>query len=77
VRQGRFSVSAKDGKVKIFLKSTAEKNKANAELVHELSKALNREVRIISGHRSRRKRLEIDVSKEEWERFLSNKLKKS
>jgi len=76
-KSGRFSVSLKDGKVKAFLRSAAEQNKANLELVRELSKALDKPVRIISGHKSRHKRLEIDISKEEWEDFLSNKIKKS
>lgn len=76
-KSGRFAVSVKAGRVKIFLKSAAERNKANAELVAELSKALGKPVRILSGHRSRHKRLEMDISEGEWEGFLSNKLKKS
>jgi uncharacterized protein (TIGR00251 family) len=76
-KSGRFSVSFKEGKVKVFLKSAAEQNKANTELVRGLSKALGREVHIISGQKSRRKRLEIDVSNEEWENFLLNRIKKS
>ncbi len=75
-KSGRFSVSSKEGKVKVFLKSAAEQNKANMELVKELSKALKKEVRIISGQKSRRKRLYIDVSREEWENFLLNRVKK-
>ena len=76
-RSGRFAVSVKDSRVKVFLKSPAERSKANAELVAELSKALGKPVRILSGHRSRHKRLEIGISEEKWEGFLSNKLKKS
>ena len=76
-KSGRFSVSFKEGKVKVFLKSAAEQNKANVELVRGLSKALGMEVHIISGQKSRRKRLEIDVSNEEWENFLLNRIKKS
>lgn len=75
-KSGRFSVSFKEGKVKVSLKSAAEQNKANVELVKELSKALKKEVRVISGQKSRRKRLYIDISREEWENFLSNRIKK-
>jgi len=65
-----FSVSLKDGKVKIRLTSPPEKGEANAELVKGLSRALGRGVRIISGHTSSRKRLEIDASEAEWAEFL-------
>jgi uncharacterized protein (TIGR00251 family) len=71
-RSGRFSLSLKDGQVRISLKSAPEQNKANLELVKGLSKALGRPVRIVSGHKSKRKRLEIDISQEEWETFLES-----
>ncbi len=82
-KSGRFSVSLKDGKVKIFLKSAAEGNKANMELVKELSKLLGAPVRIVSGHTSRRKRIEAGVSEAEWAAFIQkahaagNRLKNS
>ncbi len=69
-KSGRFSVSFKDGKVKIFLKSAAEGNKANLELVKELSKLLHAPVRIVSGHTSRRKRVELGASESVWASFL-------
>jgi len=68
----RFSISVKDGRLKISLKSPPEKDKANMELTRELSKALGCGVRILSGHKSRRKRLDIDISEEQWQAFLSN-----
>ena len=74
-KSGRFSVSRKNGKIKILLKSAPEQNKANIELIKELSKALKAEVHIISGQKSRNKKLEIAVTKEKWEQFLSNSLK--
>jgi uncharacterized protein (TIGR00251 family) len=67
----RFSVSVKDGKVKIHLRSSPEDNKANIELIKELSKALKTDVRILSGHTSKRKKLEIGMDEENWEFFLS------
>ncbi len=69
-KSGRFSVSFKDGKVKVFLKSAAEGNKANLELVKELSKLLGAPVRIVSGHASRRKRIEIGISEADWAAFV-------
>jgi uncharacterized protein (TIGR00251 family) len=70
-KSGRFAVSVKEGKVKVFLKSAPTDNKANLELIKELSKALRAEVRIISGHSSRRKRLEMDIGEDRWLEFLS------
>ncbi|MDD5339640.1 MAG: DUF167 domain-containing protein [Candidatus ainarchaeum sp.] len=72
-KSGRFSVSFKDGKVKIFLKSAAEGNKANLELVKELSKLLGAPVRIASGLTSRRKRIEIGISEPDWAAFLETR----
>ena len=69
-RSRRFSISSKDGKVKIFLRSVAEDNKANAELIRELSKLLGSPVRLVSGHTSRRKRIEIGISEAGWAAFL-------
>jgi len=67
---GSFSVSVKDGKIKIRLRSPAEDNKANIELVKELGKALSCEVRILSGQKSRHKRLELGIDQNTWEKFL-------
>lgn len=66
----KFSISVKEDRVKIFLKSPAEHNKANLELVKELSKLLKADVRIISGFKSRCKRLEIAADRAEWEALL-------
>jgi uncharacterized protein len=68
----KFSVSLKDGKIKIRLTSPPEKGEANAELVKELSKALGgASVRILSGHTSRRKKLEINMGQAEWDTALA------
>jgi len=45
--------------IKIKLKNKANGGKANQELVSELGKILSAEVKIISGHKSRRKKLLI------------------
>ena len=67
---GRFLIKRKDGEVRILLKSKAEANKANVELLKELRKRLKKEVRLISGSRSRKKILEIGIGENEWEEFL-------
>ena len=72
-KSGRFSVSVKEGKVKVFLKSAPEQNKANLELVKGLSKALGCQVRVVSGLKSRHKRVELDISEDEWGAFLATK----
>lgn len=67
-----FSILVKDGKLKVRLTSPPEKGEANAELVKGLSRALGgRAVRILSGQASRKKRLEVGVSAEEWAEFLA------
>ncbi|MFC2175267.1 DUF167 domain-containing protein [archaeon] len=55
-----FSIAGEDewtGDIKIKVKSKALEGKANQELVNELGKRLSAEVKIISGHKSRRKAL--------------------
>jgi uncharacterized protein (TIGR00251 family) len=74
-KSGCFSISFKDGKVKVFLKSAADDNKANVELVKELSKLLG-QVRIVSGHTSRRKRIELGITDAEWAAFLEKQLRR-
>lgn len=69
----RFSLSrTKDGMLKVSLESPPENNRANAELVRELSLRLGAEVRILSGHSSHRKRLLINVSEDLWNAFLAS-----
>lgn len=66
----KFSVSVKDDKVRITLKSPPEQNKANLELVKELSKRLKADACLVAGQKSRHKKLEIDITEEEWKAFL-------
>lgn len=62
----------KDGFV-IYTKSKAEKGKANIEIVQELKRRLRREVRILSGVKSRKKVVEIGgEEKEILEKFKSH-----
>lgn len=66
----KFSIKLKDGRLKIALESPPENNRANVELISKLSGLLGRQVRIISGLTSKRKRLAIDISDGEWSQFL-------
>ncbi|MCK4327186.1 MAG: YggU family protein [Candidatus Diapherotrites archaeon] len=55
-----FQIAGEDewtGDIKVKVKSKAIEGKANQELVTELGKMLSAEVKIISGHKSRRKAL--------------------
>ncbi len=65
-----FSVEVRTGRIRICLRSPPENNRANLELVKELSRALGCSVRILSGTTSRRKRLELDIDASSWDAFL-------
>lgn len=49
----------KDGQIRIHLKATPEKNKANLELIKFFKKRFNLRVEIISGLKARKKVLRI------------------
>jgi uncharacterized protein (TIGR00251 family) len=66
----KFSISVKDGRVKIMLESPPENNRANIELTTKLSKLLRQEIHLISGHKSKHKKLLINITEEEWLAFL-------
>lgn len=69
-KSGRFEITQKEGKLRIFLKSPAESNKANLELVRELGRMLKCRVSIASGLASRKKTLEIPLKEEELKIML-------
>ncbi|MEF8880409.1 MAG: DUF167 domain-containing protein [Candidatus Nanohaloarchaea archaeon] len=52
---------------KVFLEEPAENGRANVELVDRFTGLLGQKPAIISGHHSRRKKLKVDISEEEWE----------
>lgn len=56
----KFEIVKKD-KIKIFLKSKAENNKANLELLKELKKKFKCKVFILSGALSKNKKLFFDT----------------
>ncbi len=70
-KSGRFRIEKKNERVKVFLKSPPEGNRANLELIKELEKLLGKHVKIISGMKSKHKKLEIDINEKEWKEFLA------
>ena len=74
VRPGskRFRIHKSGARLMADLENDAEKNRANIELIQGLSAALGRPVRIISGQKSRRKRVSADIGEAEWAAFLSS-----
>lgn len=66
----KFSISVKDGVMKVHLEKPPENNKANIELITKFSKLLNIEVQLIAGHKSKHKKLLIAISERDWEQFV-------
>ncbi|MEM3422722.1 MAG: DUF167 domain-containing protein [Candidatus Bilamarchaeaceae archaeon] len=71
-----FLIQKKENIIKVYLTEKAEGNRANLELIKELRSLTGKEVKIISGSKSRRKKIFIDVSESEWEEILSSFNKK-
>jgi uncharacterized protein YggU (UPF0235/DUF167 family) len=66
----KFEARLEGGLLHVVLTERAEKNKANIELLKELSKLLGCPVRLISGATSKRKKLEIEISEAELHSFF-------
>jgi len=56
--------------LKVKLENPAENNKANKELIRQLRKRSEEKVGIISGHKSRRKKLRIESDAQEFKKKL-------
>ena len=56
--------------LEVSLTEPAENGRANAELVGKLSDVLGQKPAIISGHKSRRKKLKVDISEEKLKERL-------
>ena len=69
-RAGRFRIE-KNSKIKVYLKSPPEANKANLELIKEFGKLFGNPVKILSGAKSKKKKIQLPVSEAEWNEFLS------
>ncbi len=66
-----FKVAVEGEEIVVFCRETPVKGKVNKELVKNLSKLFHREVELVSGFASKRKRLLIrDVGKSEVEQIL-------
>ncbi|MFH1785491.1 MAG: DUF167 domain-containing protein [Candidatus Micrarchaeota archaeon] len=66
----KFSILVKNKRVKVALKNKPENNRANIELVAGLSNLMGKEVKLISGHKSKNKKLSINITESEWLNFL-------
>ena len=51
--------------LKVYLTEKAENGRANAELIRELSEIIGEKISIIKGHKSARKKIKVEASKEE------------
>ncbi|MGV8085054.1 MAG: DUF167 domain-containing protein [Candidatus Bilamarchaeum sp.] len=71
----RFEITRKNGQIKIHLKSQPENNRANLELIKELTKIFLCDIRILSGQTSKRKKIYLSCSNEEFEQKIQITLK--
>jgi len=71
---GEFAVDIKEDKLIVRLKNRAENNRANIELIKELRRILKKEVSLLSGGKSKTKKLVIyDATKSEIERAFGRR----
>jgi len=74
-RKNEISGQMADGTIKIRIKSKPVRGKANKELIRFLSELLDipkGDVQIVSGERSRRKRVRIaNISKQEFQELIN------
>jgi len=71
---GSFSIASGEDGITIRTKSPAENNKANLEIVKELSKLFGREVRIVRGQKSKKKEILVaGASPNEIEALLAKR----
>lgn len=74
-RANQFHLKIEDDELVVFCRETPVKGKANRELVRELSRLFKRNVEIVSGFASKKKRILIrDVTVEEIRAIFSNSL---
>ena len=62
----KFKIENKKGRIKIYVKSEPENNMANHELIKELSRLTGKPVQLLSGVRSKLKRIEVDLTLAEF-----------
>lgn len=67
-----FELEESSSMYRVCLTEPAENGRANAELVRELENILGKQPAIISGHKSSRKKLKVNISEEELERKIED-----
>lgn len=70
----KFEAKMHEGRLHVSLTEQAEKNKANIELVKELSKMLGCDVRLVSGAASKRKKLALNLDENEMKKRLEKRV---
>ena len=70
----KFELFEKNGRIIADVKSKPEGNKANIELITELSKMLGRNVKLIRGAKEKNKVLEIDGDEKDVKELFSSKV---
>ncbi len=58
--QQKTHISVKDGRILIYLKNRPENNRANRELITTLTNEFEKPVFLVSGHKSKTKKLKIN-----------------
>lgn len=71
-RSRKFLLYNKDDVVHADLKSPPENNRANLELIKELKRVIGAEVRVVSGLKSKRKVVEMNITAEKWNSLVNN-----
>jgi len=67
-----FKIERKNRSIIIYCKSSPEDNKANREIIKELKKLTNKEVRIVKGLTSKKKSIVIyNIGKGEFEKLIT------
>ncbi|MBW6451202.1 MAG: DUF167 family protein [DPANN group archaeon] len=65
----KFIIQFENDIFKVFVTEIPEKNKVNKEIIKQFSKILKKPVKIISGYKSKKKKIKIDNSTLEEVKF--------
>ncbi len=57
---------------KFYLEAEAEKGRANKELINKVEQIMDEKPAIVSGHRSRRKKLKLSMTEQEFKQKLED-----
>lgn len=71
-KKNKFHIKQKNDIIMVDVKSSPTDGKANLEIIKEFKKLFKKETRIVLGHTSRKKVIEIDfLTKEELKKILN------